>query len=272
MNQEELKNIVWQKVLTARNNKRPTAKELIKYLINSFYELHGDRLYGDDPCIIGGIGYLDDIKVTLIAQEKGTDTIDKINRNFGMPHPEGYRKALRLMQQAEKFNRPIVFIIDTPGAYPGIGAEQRGQASAIAVNLFSMINLKVPLVSIILGEGGSGGALAIGVSDEVWMFENAIYSILSPEGFASILYKDATKAIEAASAMRLTAQDLLDFKIIDRVISEDQNGLHENYHETFCNLKEQLNNKIVQLQKIDVSELLEKRYSKYRNIGKVLGG
>lgn len=271
MNREDLKNIVWQKVLNARNNKRPTAKELIKHLVTNFYELHGDRLYGDDSCIISGIGYLDDLKVTIIAQEKGTDTLDKINRNFGMPHPEGYRKALRLMQQAEKFNRPIIFIIDTPGAYPGVGAEQRGQASAIAVNLSTMISLKVPLISIVLGEGGSGGALAIGVSDEVWMYENAIYSILSPEGFASILYKDASQAQEAAVVMRLTAQDLLEFQVIDQILDEDI-GLRESYQDSFIKLKEELNQKFKELQSLRTNELIDKRYAKYRSMGKILGG
>lgn len=271
MNNEDIKNNVWQKVLNARNNKRPTAKELINRLVTSFYELHGDRLYGDDRCIISGIGYLNDLRVTIIAQEKGTDTLDKINRNFGMPHPEGYRKALRMMQQAEKFKRPIIFIIDTPGAYPGVGAEQRGQASAIAVNLYTMISLKVPLISIVLGEGGSGGALAIGVSDEVWMYENAIYSILSPEGFASILYKDANQAKEAAAVMRLTAQDLLEFKIIDRILPE-KIILHESFKESFEQLKEELTQKIISLQSLETKDLLDKRYAKYRSIGKILGG
>ena len=198
MNNNENINVVWNKVLLARNAKRPTARTLIKYLLTSFIELHGDRTFRDDPAVIGGIGFLNDIPITVIAQEKGVSTNDKIEKNFGMLHPEGYRKALRLMKQAEKFNRPILLIIDTPGAYPGIGAEERGQGSAIATNLKEMISLKVPMVSVVLGEGGSGGALGMGVSDEVWMFENAIYSILSPEGFASILYKDASLAKEAA--------------------------------------------------------------------------
>lgn len=258
---------VWRKVQIARNIKRPTAKVLINHIITHFIELHGDRLYRDDKCLICGIGLLGDLPITVIAQEKGESTPEKIERNFGMPHPEGYRKALRLMKQAEKFNRPILFIIDTPGAYPGIGAEERGQASAIAVNLAEMINLKVPLISVVLGEGGSGGALAIGVSDEVWMFENAIYSILSPEGFASILYKDAGLAREAAAVMKLTAQDLYDYHIVDKIIPEVEEGLHTNYQYSFNIFKEELINKFKELREIDTSELLNKRYNKYRKIG-----
>jgi len=258
---------VWNKVLTARNLKRPTAKTLINYLFNDFVELHGDRLYKDDSCIIAGIGLLNNTPVTVIAQEKGETTKEKIERNFGMPHPEGYRKALRLMKQAEKFNRPVIFIIDTPGAYPGIEAEERGQANAIAVNLAEMINLKVPLISIVLGEGGSGGALAIGVSDEIWMFENAIYSILSPEGFASILYKDASLASKAASVMKLTALDLYEFKIVDKIIPEIDGGLHNNSDYSFKILKKELTAKIIELKKFESQKLLRQRYNKYRNIG-----
>lgn len=258
---------VWQKVLTARNNKRPTASSLIKYLFKDFIELHGDRLYGDDSCFICGIGLLDNIPLTIIAQEKGTTTEDKIKRNFGMPNPEGYRKSLRLMKQAEKFNRPIVCIIDTPGAYPGIGAEERGQAGAIANNLMEMINLKVPIISIVLGEGGSGGALAIGVSDEVWMFENAIYSILSPEGFASILYKDANYAKSVAPLMKITASDLLELNIVDKIIPEVEGGLHNDPTYSFDILKLELLTKFNELIEIDSVKLLNKRYEKFRSIG-----
>jgi acetyl-CoA carboxylase carboxyl transferase subunit alpha len=259
--------LVWQKVMIARHPKRPTAKTLVKYLMDDFIELHGDRLFGDDKSFICGIGLLKDMPVTIIAQEKGESTIEKIERNFGMPHPEGYHKALRLMKQAEKFNRPIVFIIDTPGAYPGIGAEERGQATAIAVNLAEMINLKVPLISIVLSEGGSGGALAIGVSDEVWMFENAIYSVLSPEGFASIVYKDATLSKKAASMMKLTAADLYEFKIIDKIIPEVEDGLHNNALYSLEILKEELIKKFQELKTIKVDQLLKTRYHKYRSIG-----
>lgn len=258
---------VWQKVQLARNVKRPTAQVLIKYLINDFIELHGDRLYGDDSCFIGGIGFFSGMPITVIGQEKGLTTKEKIIRNFGMGHPEGYHKALRLMKQAEKFNRPVLFIIDTPGAYPGIGAEERGQAMAIAVNLSEMINLKVPMISVIIGEGGSGGALGIGVSDEVWMFENAIYSILSPEGFASILYKDASLAKQAAVDMKITAQDLYQFKIIEKIIPEVEGGLHLNPKYSFDILKKHLLEKYSQLRRQSIADLLNNRYNKYRNIG-----
>lgn len=258
---------VWTRVQLARNIKRPTAKVLIEYLITSFTELHGDRLFRDDQSIIGGIGFLDKMPVTVIAQEKGDSTNDKIEKNFGMPHPEGYRKALRLMKQAEKFNRPIIMIIDTPGAYPGLGAEERGQGSAIAVNLMEMIDLKVPTISIVLGEGGSGGALGIGVSDEIWMFENAIYSILSPEGFASILYKDASLAKEAAEKMRLTANDLFEFEIVEKVIPEVEGGLHLDKNYSFEILKSELVKKFNELKKLPQEELLSKRYNKFRKIG-----
>lgn len=263
MNQE----YVWNKVLTARNPKRPTAKNLINFLIDDFIELHGDRLFGDDVSMLCGIGFLNDMPITIIAQEKGETTPEKIKYNFGMPHPEGYRKALRLMKQAEKFKRPILFIIDTPGAYPGIGAEERGQASAIAQNLYTMIDLKIPTITVVLGEGGSGGALAIGVSDEVWMFENAIYSILSPEGFASILYKDAALAKESAVVMKLTAEDLFNYHIIDRIIPEFNGGLHVEAEKSFQYLKNQLISKYQSLLETDIKVLCENRYQKYRNIG-----
>src|SRR5690554_2313338 len=204
----------WDTVKLARHPERPTSIDLINYLFTDFMELHGDRQFSDDHSIIGGIGFLGKVPVTIIAQEKGVKTEEKIKRNFGMPHPEGYRKALRLMKQAEKFNRPIITIIDTPGAYPGIGAEKRGQAGAIAVNLQEMFNLKTPIISVVLSEGGSGGALAIGVADRIAMFENAIYSILSPEGFAAILYKDNTLASQAAELMKITAKDLKEFRIV----------------------------------------------------------
>jgi acetyl-CoA carboxylase carboxyl transferase subunit alpha len=264
ISQEEL---VWNKVQLARHPKRPTAKVLIDFLFDSFMELHGDRLFSDDKSVIGGLGFLDKMTVTVIAQEKGETTEDKIKRNFGMCHPEGYRKSLRLMKQAEKFNRPVILIIDTPGAYPGIGAEERGQATAIATNLTEMIDLKVPLISIILGEGGSGGALAFGVADEVWMFENAIYSILSPEGFASILYKDSSLAKKAASVMKLTSQDLFDYKVIDYIVPEVKGGLHTNSYYSFDILKNQLIEKVRELKEIEISTLLSNRYSKYRQIG-----
>ena len=258
---------VWEIVQIARNTKRPTAQTLINYLLDDFIELHGDRLYADDSCFIGGIGLLNKIPTTVIGQEKGLSTNEKIKRNFGMGHPEGYHKALRLMKQAEKFNRPVLFIIDTPGAYPGIGAEERGQAMAIAVNLAEMITLKVPMISVILGEGGSGGALGIGVSDEVWMFENATYSILSPEGFASILYKDASLARQAATDMKITAQDLYRYKIIDRIIPEVEGGLHNDSEYSFNILKKGLIEKYNELRQKNIVDILDLRYKKYRDIG-----
>src|SRR5690554_3397524 len=258
---------VWERIKLARSTDRPTSRKLIQTLFPDFLELHGDRLYGDDAAIIGGLATFNDMPVTIIAEEKGTNTPEKLKHNFGMPHPEGYRKALRLMKQAEKFNRPILTIIDTPGAYPGIGAEERGQANAIAENLMTMIDLKVPIISVILGEGGSGGALAIGVSDEIWMFENAIYSVLSPEGFASILYKDASLAKMCAGIMKLTAHDLLELKVIEKIIPEYDGGLHREANKSLEFLKRVLIDKYNKLREIDTDLLCEKRYSKYRNIG-----
>ncbi len=256
----------WDIVKLARHPKRITSRTLIDHLVTDFIELKGDRLFRDDQSIVGGIAKFNAMPVTIIAQEKGKDTNDKIKHNFGMPHPEGYRKAIRLMKQAEKFNRPIISIIDTPGAYPGIEAEERGQARAIAQNLFDMMTISVPIIVIVLSEGGSGGALAIGVGDRILMFENAIYSILSPEGFASILYKDSSKAEEAAEIMKLTAKDLLSFQIIDKVILEKE-GLHEDPTFGVNELKKQLSKHLNQLLKLNKKTLLENRYQKFRKIG-----
>ncbi|HEY8405756.1 MAG TPA: acetyl-CoA carboxylase carboxyltransferase subunit alpha [Acholeplasma sp.] len=258
--------LVWEKVKQARSTDRPTANAVIAALFPDFIELHGDRLFSDDAAIIGGIATLDGKPVTIIAEEKGKNTEDKIKRNFGMPHPEGYRKALRLMKQAEKFNRPIITIIDTPGAYPGIGAEERGQAQAIALNLKELMNIKVPIVVVVLGEGGSGGALAIGVGDYIMMFENAIYSILSPEGFASILFKDSSKAKEAAVHMKLTAEDLKELKVIDEIILEGK-GLHVEPEIGLHNLKNALSKQLKKLKKMTKESLLDKRYEKFRKMG-----
>ena len=219
----------WDKVKKARRADRPTAIDYINALFDDFMELHGDRLYKDDEAIIGGIGLLNGKPVTVIAQEKGKNIKEKVRRNFGSPNPDGYRKALRLMRQAEKFGRPVICLVDTQGAFCGIGAEERGQGEAIARNLMEMSRLRVPIVSIILSEGGSGGALAIAVSDRVWMLENAIYSILSPEGFASILYKDSSKAPDAAEIMKITAEDLLELGVIDKMIDEPMEGAHESF-------------------------------------------
>lgn len=262
----DIQNSAWEIVRLARHPNRPTSKTLIKELFPDFLELHGDRLYGDDPSIIGGIASFNNQPITIIAQEKGVTTEDKIFRNFGMAHPEGYRKSLRLMKQAEKFNRPIFCIIDTPGAYPGIGAEERGQASAIATNLREMSQITVPIIVVVLSEGGSGGALGIGVGDSVSMFENSIYSILSPEGFASILYKDSSKASEAATLMKLTAADLYQLGVIDEIILEDE-GLHISYHSAFRHLKTHLETALSRLSSLSPKKLVENRYLKYRKIG-----
>jgi len=261
-----MSNIAWEKVKLARHPKRPTSQYLIKELFPDFIELHGDRGFGDDAAIIGGIGTFNNIPMTIIAEEKGISTEDKIKHNFGMPHPEGYRKALRLMKQAEKFKRPILCIIDTPGAYPGIGAEERGQAQAIAYNLHQMMGIKTPIIIVVLSEGGSGGALAIGVGDHVMMFENSIYAILSPEGFASIVYKDSTKADYAASLMKLTAEDLKSFGIIDTIIPEEE-GLHINPDAGLLNLKTELSKVVKKLNSLTESKLLSHRYLKYRKMG-----
>src|SRR5690554_177337 len=257
---------VWERIKLARSLDRPTATKLIKAMFPDFLELHGDRLYGDDAAIIGGVATFNDIPVTMIAEEKGTDTNDKLKHNFGMPHPEGYRKALRLMKQAEKFSRPIITIIDTPGAYPGLGAEERGQAGAIAQNLKDLMVLKTPIIVVVLGEGGSGGALAIGIGDQILMFENAIYSILSPEGFASILFKDATRAKEAAHLMKLTADDLKSFGVIDDIILEG-NGLNTNPETGYNNLKKSMTKHLNKLMKTPLDTLLKNRYNKFKQMG-----
>jgi len=271
MQKEAYKNLTaWDKVSIARLVERPTALDYINRIFDCFMELHGDRYYGDDSAIVGGIALFNDIPVTVIAQQKGKNTKENIKRNFGMPNPEGYRKALRLMKQAEKFNRPVICLIDTPGAYCGLGAEERGQGEAIARNLMSMSTLKTPIISIVIGEGGSGGALAMAVADEVWMLEHAIYSILSPEGFASILYKDASLAKEAAISMKITAQDLIGFGIIDRIIKEPLGGAHTNVDEMAVSIKRNLEEAIGRLIQEPMESLLTKRYYKFRKIGKVV--
>lgn len=247
----------WDRVKIARKAERPKALDYINELFTGFIEFHGDRKFGDDKAIIGGIAYFDEMPVTVIGEQKGKNSKENLERNFGMPNPEGYRKALRLMKQAEKFKRPIITFIDTPGAYPGMGAEERGQGEAIARNIMEMFNLKVPIICVIIGEGSSGGALAIGVGDKIAMLENSVYSILSPEGFASILYKDANKAKEAAENMKITAEDLKKFGVIDEIIKEpDETNLLRKY------IKESLD----ELSKLSSNELLEKRYDKFRKI------
>lgn len=257
----------WEKVTLAKLVERPSSLDYIEKIFEEFIELHGDRHFGDDSSIAGGIGRLNGKPVTIIAQQKGRDTKEYIKRNFGMPNPEGYRKALRLMKQAEKFKRPVICFVDTPGAYPGIGAEERGQGEAIARNLMEMANLKTPVISMVIGEGGSGGALAMAAADEVWMLENAIYSILSPEGFASILWKDSTRAKEAAEVMKITAKDLKHFGIIDRIIKEPLGGAHKNAGETAQNIKSALEDVLPKLCELNINELLNRRYEKFRSFG-----
>ncbi|MBU5301777.1 acetyl-CoA carboxylase carboxyltransferase subunit alpha [Clostridium sporogenes] len=257
----------WQRVTLARLKERPTALDYINIIFDDFIELHGDRSFSDDQSIVCGIGLLNNKSVTIIAQQKGKNIKDNIKRNFGMPKPEGYRKALRIMKQAEKFKRPIVCFIDTPGAFCGIDAEERGQGEAIARNLLEMSRLKTVTLSIVIGEGGSGGALALGVADRVMMLENSIYSILSPEGFASILWKDASKAKEAAEVMKITAEDLKEFNIIDKIIKEPAGGAHKNLDKMAETLKENIINEIEILKEYPLDILLDKRYNKFRNMG-----
>ncbi len=257
----------WQKVQLARHPDRPYALDFIKYMITDFTELHGDRLYRDDPAVVGGIGFLDDISVVVIGTQKGRTTKEKLYRNFGMAHPEGYRKALRLMKLAEKFNKPVITLIDTAGAYPGIGAEERGQAMAIAVNIMEMADLKVPIVAIITGEGGSGGALAIGVGDRVFMMEYSVYSVISPEGCASILWRDASHAPEAAKSLKLTADELLSLGVIDGIIPEPSGGAHTNHQEAALKLKEYIKPHIEELMEMPAEERKEKRIEKFMGMG-----
>ena len=247
-------------VREAREQTRLTALDFATGIFDDFIELHGDRSFRDDGAIIGGIGWLGDQAVTVVGIQKGKSLQDNLNRNFGQPHPEGYRKALRLMKQAEKFGRPIVTFINTAGAYPGVGAEERGQGEAIARNLFEMSDLKVPIIAIIIGEGGSGGALALAVADRVWMLENSIYAVLSPEGFASILWKDGTRAMEAAELMKITSYELLDMQVVDKVISD--RGLSAK--ELLDRVKNELQTEIEQLKQLSLEELLEERYQRFR--------
>ena len=258
-----------EKVYLARHPKRPKITDYIDALFSDFFELEGDRLFAEDKSILGGIALYKGMPVTVIGHRKGSTVQENVECRFGMPNPEGYRKALRLMKQAEKFHRPIITFIDTSGAYPGIDAEARGQSFAISQNLAEMINLKVPVIAIVTGEGGSGGALALGVADRVFMLEQAIYSILSPEGFATILWKDAKRSDEAAEIMKLTAEDLHEFGIIDDVIEEPAGGAHLNYQATFENIDKYIYSSIEELLKLDENTLLSSRYEKFRNIGKL---
>lgn len=257
----------WQTVKLARLQERPTTLDYIKNIVPDFIELHGDRLYQDDKAIVGGIGTIDGRAVTIIGHQKGNNTKENIYRNFGMPHPEGYRKALRLMKQAEKFNRPVITFIDTPGAYCGLEAEERGQGEAIAVNLLEMSRLKTPIINIVIGEGGSGGALALGIGDRVCMLENTIYSVISPEGLSSILWKDSTKAVEAAKIMKLRAKDLLDLCVIDNIIDEPLGGAQRDIEAVSNKLKKYIVNELITLSYKSKDELLDDRYDRLRSIG-----
>jgi acetyl-CoA carboxylase carboxyl transferase subunit alpha len=262
----------WQRVLNARHPKRPHTLDYVQRILTDFQELHGDRLFGDDPAIVCGMGRIDGKPVMLIGEQKGRDTKQKLYRNFGMPKPEGYRKALRAMQMAAKFGRPIITFLDTPGAYPGIDAEERGQAEAIARNLREMARLSVPLIAVCIGEGGSGGALALGVANQVFMLENAVYSVITPESCASIIYRDAGKAEQAAAALKLAAPDMLALGLIDGIIPEPAAGAHEDHDEAARFVKEQLLRSLDQLSALTTHEVVQKRYEKFRKMGNFFTG
>ena len=260
----------WEKLNIARLIERPTTLDYIEEIFDNFIELHGDRHFADDKCIVGGIATLNSMAVTIIGQQRGRNTKENIERNFGMPQPEGYRKALRLMKQAEKFKRPIICFVDTKGAYCGIGAEERGQGEAIARNLFEMSMLKTPIISIVIGEGGSGGALALAVADDVWMLENSIYSTLSPEGFASILWKDSSRAKEAAEVMKVTAENLKEYGIIDKILKEPRGGAHKAPKVMAAAIKHELIKSLAKLTEKPLDVLVQDRYNKFRNMGKFM--
>jgi acetyl-CoA carboxylase carboxyl transferase subunit alpha len=262
----------WQRVQNARHPKRPHTLDYVERILTDFQEIHGDRLFGDDPAIVCGMGRLDGQPVLLIGEQKGRDTKQKLYRNFGMPKPEGYRKALRAMQLAAKFGRPIITLLDTPGAYPGIDAEERGQAEAIARNLREMARLHVPLIAICIGEGGSGGALALGVANQVFMLENAVYSVITPESCASIIYRDSGKAEQAAAALKLAAPDMLALGLIDGIIPEPAAGAHEDHDEAARLVKAQLVRSLRELATLTPNEAVQKRYDKFRKMGNFFVG
>ena len=255
-------------VRQARGNARPTGLDYISNLFQGFVEFHGDRRFGDDPAIVGGVARLNGTPVTVIAIEKGHNAKERSARNFGAPNPEGYRKALRLMKQAEKFGRPVICFIDTSGANCGIGAEERGQGQAIAENLVTMSGLKTPILSVLIGEGGSGGALALAVADRVWMLENAVYSVISPEGCASILWKDASKTKEASECLKLTAEELLNLKVVERSIREPKDP-KEGFEKVYQRLRRDLYSALCQGKKLSPEELVERRYQRFRRMGEV---
>ncbi|HEU5197690.1 MAG TPA: acetyl-CoA carboxylase carboxyltransferase subunit alpha, partial [Methylomirabilota bacterium] len=257
----------WQRTLLARHPKRPYTRDWCKLLFDDFLEVHGDRLYGDDAAIVGGLARFEGRSVVVIGHQKGRDTREKIARNFGMPHPEGYRKAQRLFEMAAKFAKPVLTFIDTPGAYPGIGAEERGQAEAIARNLRLMAGLPTPIIAVVTGEGGSGGALAIGMGNRVLMLEYAVYSVISPEGCAAILWGDAGKASEAAEAMRTTAPDLVRLGVVDGIVPEPVGGAHRDWDGAAANLKTALREQLAALAHLSGDELISERYEKFRKMG-----
>ena len=257
----------WQRVQLARHPNRPYSLDYIQMLIPDFIELHGDRHFSDDPSVVTGIGHFGDYSIAIIGQQKGRNTKDNLYRNFGMMRPEGYRKALRIMKLAEKFGIPVITLMDTPGAYPGIGAEERGQATAIAMNLMEMASLKVPIVGVVIGEGASGGALGIGICDRLLMLENTWYSVISPEGCASILYRDVEKAPEAAESLKLVPSDLKKMGICDRIIQEPNGGAHRDKESSANNLDQALKEELEKLKKIDPKKFLDKRIKKYDSMG-----
>ncbi|SHN05956.1 acetyl-CoA carboxylase carboxyl transferase subunit alpha [Gracilibacillus kekensis] len=259
----------WDRVQIARHSERPTSLDYIEQLFTNFIEFHGDRLYGDDEAIVAGIAKYKGKPVTVIGQQRGKNTKENIKRNFGSPHPEGYRKALRHMKQAEKFNRPIITFIDTKGAYPGRAAEERGQSEAIARNLMEMAGLTVPIICIVIGEGGSGGALALGVGDRIHMLENSTYSVISPEGAAALLWKDSSQAERAAKSLKITAPDLKELGIIDQVISEPLGGAHRDHVTQALSISTVLDESLQELEGLDNTSLLEHRFEKYKKIGEV---
>ncbi len=257
----------WQRTLLARHPKRPYTLDYIRLMCSDFIELHGDRSYADDRSLVGGMAWFEGVPIMVMGQQKGRTTKEKVYRNFGMAHPEGYRKALRLMKIAEKFGRPILTLIDTPGAYPGIGAEERGQAEAIARNQFEMATLRVPFIAAVIGEGGSGGALALGVGNRVIMQENAIYSVISPEGCASILWRDTAKAPEAAEAMKITAQDLIELGVVDEIVREPMGGAHRDHNRAASLLRRVIRRHLGELMAMSPEELIAHRYDRFRSLG-----
>jgi len=258
----------WERVQLARHPKRPYSSDYISRITDYWFELHGDRYFSDDPSMVCGIAKIDTLNLMIISQEKGRGTKSKVFRNFGMARPEGYRKALRLMKLAEKYNIPVLTLIDTPGAYPGLGAEERGQAEAIARNLFEMAKLKVPIISVVIGEGASGGALGIGVGDKILCFENTWYSVISPEGCATILFRDSSRASEAADSMMVTAKDLEEMGIADAILPEPVGGTHQNYNQAAETLKEAILDSFAELIKIDPEKRIENRIEKYEKMGR----